>query len=105
MSALAARHAHGVTNETRTANVPASHQAIHSKPWPTKRASSSNKTRRAGTTGALNSSAANRKAIPWNTFCTNIKEAIELYLDTLPTDERDAHLSREILTTTFEVKA
>ena len=35
----------------------------------------------------------------------NIKEAIELYLDTLPTDERDAHLSREILTTTFEVKA
>jgi predicted RNase H-like HicB family nuclease len=28
----------------------------------------------------------------------NIKEAIELYLETLPEDERDALLSREILT-------
>lgn len=30
---------------------------------------------------------------------TNIREAIELYLETLPDDERDALLSREILTT------
>ena len=29
----------------------------------------------------------------------NIKEAIELYLETLPAGERDAHLSRDILTT------
>jgi predicted RNase H-like HicB family nuclease len=33
----------------------------------------------------------------------NIKEAIELYLETLPGDERDVLLSREILTTTVEV--
>jgi predicted RNase H-like HicB family nuclease len=33
----------------------------------------------------------------------NIKEAIELYLETLPEDERDALLSREILTTSVEV--
>ena len=32
----------------------------------------------------------------------NIREAIELYLETLPSDERDV-LSREILTTTVEV--
>jgi predicted RNase H-like HicB family nuclease len=33
----------------------------------------------------------------------NIKEAIELYLETLPNDERNALLSREILTTAVEV--
>ena len=33
----------------------------------------------------------------------NIKEAIELYLETLPADERDLLLSREILTTAVEV--
>ena len=33
----------------------------------------------------------------------NIKEAIELYLETLPVDERDLLLSREILTTAVEV--
>ncbi len=36
---------------------------------------------------------------------TNIREAIELYLETLPEDEQDALLSREILTTTVEVHA
>lgn len=36
---------------------------------------------------------------------TNIREAIELFLETLPEDERDASLSREILTTTVEVHA
>lgn len=35
----------------------------------------------------------------------NIREAIELYLETLPADERDALLSREILTTSVEVHA
>ncbi len=35
----------------------------------------------------------------------NIKEAIELYLETLPAGERDALLSREILTTAVEVNA
>ena len=35
----------------------------------------------------------------------NIKESIELYLETLPTDERDVLLSREILTTSVEVNA
>jgi predicted RNase H-like HicB family nuclease len=35
----------------------------------------------------------------------NIKEAIELYLETLPTEERDDLLSREILSTAIEVKA
>jgi predicted RNase H-like HicB family nuclease len=35
----------------------------------------------------------------------NIKEAIELYLETLPADERDVFLSREILTTAVEVNA
>ena len=35
----------------------------------------------------------------------NIREAIELYLETLPNDERDALLSREILTTSIEVHA
>jgi predicted RNase H-like HicB family nuclease len=35
----------------------------------------------------------------------NIKEAIELYLETLPAEERDIALSREILTTTIEVNA
>jgi predicted RNase H-like HicB family nuclease len=33
----------------------------------------------------------------------NIKEAVELYLETLPSDERDVLLSREILTTAVEV--
>lgn len=33
----------------------------------------------------------------------NIKEAIELYLETIPLDERSALLSREILTTAVEV--
>jgi len=35
----------------------------------------------------------------------NIKEAIELYLETLPPDERDVLLSQEILTTAVEVNA
>jgi predicted RNase H-like HicB family nuclease len=35
----------------------------------------------------------------------NIKEAIELYLETLPVDQRDVLLSREILTTSVEVNA
>jgi predicted RNase H-like HicB family nuclease len=35
----------------------------------------------------------------------NIREAIELYLETLSDDERDALLSREILTTSVEVRA
>ena len=35
----------------------------------------------------------------------NIKEAIELYLETLPGDERDVLLSREILTTAVQVDA
>lgn len=35
----------------------------------------------------------------------NIREAIELYLETLSEEERDASLSREILTTTVEVHA
>jgi predicted RNase H-like HicB family nuclease len=35
----------------------------------------------------------------------NIKEAIELYLETLPIGERDILLSREILTTAVEVNA
>ena len=35
----------------------------------------------------------------------NIKEAIELYLETLPIDDRDLLLSREILTTAVEVDA
>ncbi len=35
----------------------------------------------------------------------NIREAIELYLETLPADERAASLSREILTTSIEVHA
>lgn len=35
----------------------------------------------------------------------NIKEAIELYLETLPAEERDVLLSREILTTAVEVNA
>ena len=34
----------------------------------------------------------------------NIKEAIELYLETLPEEERIYSLSKEILTTTLEVK-
>lgn len=33
----------------------------------------------------------------------NIREAIELYLETLPPDQRDWHLSQEILTTTVAV--
>ena len=36
---------------------------------------------------------------------SNIKEAIELYLETLPVEERDVLLSREILTTSVEVNA
>ena len=35
----------------------------------------------------------------------NIKEAIELYLETLPVEQRDTLLSREILTTSVEVNA
>ena len=35
----------------------------------------------------------------------NIKEAIELYLETLSADERNVLLSREILTTAVEVNA
>lgn len=35
----------------------------------------------------------------------NIKEAIELYLETLPEEERDVLRSREILTTAVEVNA
>lgn len=35
----------------------------------------------------------------------NIKEAIELNLETLPSEERDVLLSREILTTSVEVNA
>jgi predicted RNase H-like HicB family nuclease len=34
----------------------------------------------------------------------NIREAIELYLETLPKSERKNYLSKEILTTTVEVK-
>ena len=34
---------------------------------------------------------------------SNIKEAIELYLEVLPEDERDVLLSREVLTTAVEV--
>ena len=34
-----------------------------------------------------------------------IREAIELYLETLPADERNAALSQEILTTSVEVHA
>ena len=33
----------------------------------------------------------------------NIKEAIELYLETLPEDERTQYLSHEIYTTSIEV--
>jgi predicted RNase H-like HicB family nuclease len=35
----------------------------------------------------------------------NIKEAIELYFETLPADERDVLLSHEIFTTSVEVNA
>jgi predicted RNase H-like HicB family nuclease len=35
----------------------------------------------------------------------NIKEAIELYLETLPPEERDLLLSQQILTTAVEVNA
>ena len=35
----------------------------------------------------------------------NVKEAIELCLETLPVDERSVLLSREILTTAVEVDA
>ncbi len=35
----------------------------------------------------------------------NIREAIELYLETLPPEERDVLLSQEILTTAVEVNA
>lgn len=34
----------------------------------------------------------------------NIREAIELYLETLPADERLSYLSKEILTTSIDVK-
>ena len=36
---------------------------------------------------------------------TNIREAIELFLETLTDEERSAALSREILTTSVEVHA
>jgi predicted RNase H-like HicB family nuclease len=35
----------------------------------------------------------------------NIREAIELFLETLTEDERSAALSREVLTTSVEVRA
>lgn len=35
----------------------------------------------------------------------NIREAIELYVETLPPEERDVLLSQEILTTAIEVDA
>jgi predicted RNase H-like HicB family nuclease len=35
----------------------------------------------------------------------NIREAVELYLETLDEEERDVLLSREILTTAIEVRA
>jgi predicted RNase H-like HicB family nuclease len=35
----------------------------------------------------------------------NIREAIELYVETLPPEERDVLLSQEILTTAIEVNA
>ncbi len=35
----------------------------------------------------------------------NIREAIELYLETLSDDERSAALSREILTTSLDIHA
>lgn len=35
---------------------------------------------------------------------SNIKEAIELYLETLQPEEKTAYLSREILTTSLEVE-
>ena len=41
----------------------------------------------------------------WKKAIANVKEAIELYLETLPPDERDVLLSREILTTAVEVNA
>jgi predicted RNase H-like HicB family nuclease len=34
----------------------------------------------------------------------NIREAIELYLETLPEDDKIAYLSKEILTTSLEVQ-
>jgi predicted RNase H-like HicB family nuclease len=34
----------------------------------------------------------------------NIKEAIQLYLETLSSDEREDYLSKEILTTSLEVR-
>ena len=34
----------------------------------------------------------------------NIKEAIDLYVETLSDEEKKSYLSREILTTTLEVK-
>mgnify|MGYP001104135096 CR=1 FL=1 len=34
----------------------------------------------------------------------NLKEAVELYLETLSVDERETFLSKEILTTSLEVK-
>ena len=35
---------------------------------------------------------------------SNIREAIELYLETLPDEERNVLLSKEIFTTTLEIK-
>ena len=57
------------------------------------------------TLGAVNSKAANPKELPIEDALANIREAIELYLETLPDDERDALLSREIHTTSIEVHA
>src|ERR1039458_2152633 len=43
---------------------------------------------------------------PYTTlFRSNIREAIELYLETLTDEERSAALSREILTTAIEVRS
>ncbi len=45
------------------------------------------------------------KGLTLEEVMANIKEAAEFYLETLPTDERDVLLSREILTTAVEVNA
>jgi predicted DNA-binding protein len=52
-----------------------------------------------------NSKGDSRKEQPSRTRSQIFREAIELYLETLPDEERDALLSREILTTSVEVRA
>ena len=39
----------------------------------------------------------------FETALSNIKEAIELYIETLSKEERDAYLSKDIITTQYEV--